>query len=344
MATAATAAAAAASTAASAAAPRLLPLADIAVNLADPMFAGVYRGKRAHDADVAAVVERARRVGVARLVATGTSLADYRAAVALARDLGVHASVGCHPTHCAEPDAHAPGGADAYFADLLRLVRDDRAAARPAVVAIGECGLDYDRTHFCPADLQRRHFARHFDLAHQTGLPMFLHDRNTGPDFVDMVRAHRHLFSTAVVHSFTGPLDEMRVLTDELGLYIGVNGCSIKTDEQIEVVRRIPLDRIMLETDAPWCDIRPTHASFRFLSQHGLPDPLAAAGIESRKKEKFAMGHMVKSRNEPCTMPHVLRAVAAIRGESEEQLALAAFRNTLRVFFPDDPEAAAASQ
>eukprot|EP00842_Homolaphlyctis_polyrhiza_P001368 jgi/Hompol1/2231/HPOL_002869-RA len=294
------------------------------------------------------MLERAQRVGVERMIITGLDLPESTAAVALAQEHGLQATVGCHPTHTSAIDAH-PGGADAYFAALADLVRTANASsessrdtetdtdisrdnptnsasrqdqtteasasstARPTkisrtVVAIGECGLDYDRLQFASKEHQNKHFHRHFELAKASRLPMFLHDRNTGTDFVDTVRRHRSDFSTGVVHSFTGTLDEMQ----------------------------IPLDKIMLETDAPWCDVRQTHASFAHLAYKNLPDPLAAAGIKAFKPERFSLGHMVKSRNEPCAVRHVLRVVAALHEMDEADLADIAYSNTMRVFYPDE--------
>lgn len=111
----------------------------------------------------------------------------------------------------------------------------------------GECGLDYDRTHFCAPEVQRRHFRRHFELAQQHGLPMFLHNRNTAGDFAAIVREHGGAWLRGVAHSFTGPAEELRELLD-LGLYIGINGCSLKSEENLAVLRELPLDRLMLET------------------------------------------------------------------------------------------------
>ena len=107
-------------------------------------------------------------------------------------------------------------------------------------------------------------FPPHFDLAEKHQLPMYLHSRSTNGDFARIVKENRHKFSTGVVHSYTGDKEELEQLL-EMGLYIGVNGCSMKTAENCGIVKLIPLDRIMLETDCPYCDIRNTHASMKFV-------------------------------------------------------------------------------
>lgn len=146
---------------------------------------------------------------------------------------------------------------------------------------------------------------------------MFLHNRNTGDDFVNMIKANRHRFTHGVVHSFTSTVEEMKQLVD-LGLYIGINGCSLKTEENLQVVKEIPRDRLMIETgiigvdtlhtlitylnvfpDAPWCEIRPTHASSKHLAKIPKEEMELYAPL-SKKKERFEKGLMVKNRCEPC--------------------------------------------
>jgi TatD DNase family protein len=127
------------------------------------------------------------------------------------------------------------------------------------------------------------------------------------------------------VHSFTGTGTEMLELV-EMGFDIGINGCSMKTEENIEVVRNIPLDRIQLETDGPWCELRPSHASAAFVKD------LPPHGWKSVKKEKWVDGAMVKGRNEPCMIRLVAWAVAEIKGVSLAELTEQAWENTVRMF------------
>ncbi|OMJ16985.1 putative deoxyribonuclease TATDN1 [Smittium culicis] len=193
---------------------------------------------------------------------------------------------------------------------------------------------------------------------------MFLHNRNTGTDFVTMIKQNRHRFTSGVVHSFTGSLEEMLELVN-LDLYIGINGCSLKTEDNLAVAKQIPENRLMIETDCPYCDIKKTHASYKYLhmapqshvdprehsGSHGSNDTTSNApknvntddtvvsdemwlNPPSKLKNKYQPGLMVKGRNEPFTIRQVLRVLANIRNQDETQLAHIVYENTKRVFFP----------
>ncbi|KAI8057864.1 putative deoxyribonuclease TATDN1 [Syncephalis plumigaleata] len=266
-------------------------LFDIAVNLVDPMFRGIYRGKHVHLDDLKQVIKRAKDIGVHHMMITGGSLTESKEALVMAREEdGLYATVGCHPTRSHE-FVDYPQGDDAYLADLLQLAQQGQLEGK--ILAIGECGLDYDRLHFSSKEHQLKYFEWQFDLAEKTQLPMFLHMRAAATDFIELIKRHRHRFTEGVVHSFTGTIEEMQACIEQR-LYIGLNGCSLKTEDNLKVVAAIPEDRIMLETDAPWCDIRSTHAGHHYLT--GLEWP------EAKKKERFEMGALVKSRNEPMAM------------------------------------------
>ncbi|KAF8956656.1 TatD DNase [Entomortierella lignicola] len=308
--------------------PRLI---DIGINLTDPMFRGLYHGKQAHTGDLMQVLGRAKKAGVDRMIVTAGNLSDCKEALDLVREHdGLYMTVGCHPTRCSEFEEHE-NGPEGYFGELKAML--ETPEAKQKIVAIGECGLDYDRLQFCTKETQLKYFERQFELAETTGLPMFLHNRNTGSDFGKLISEHRSRFSNGVVHSFTGTLEEMQHYLD-LGLYIGINGCSLKTEENLQVASKVPLEKLMLETDGPWCDIRPTHASFKYLS--GMTaEQQAVYNPPSKKKERFELGSMVKSRNESCTMGQVLHVMAGLHNMDPEELSEIVYRTTTKVFFPD---------
>ncbi|KAJ2489697.1 hypothetical protein IWW37_003754 [Coemansia sp. RSA 2050] len=298
-----------------------MKLIDIGANLTDPVFRGEYRGNQAHPDDLAQILSRAREAGIVAMMVTGGNLEESRRAIEMCRQhTHLYATVGCHPTRTSEVSKY-PGGAQAYFAALQQLIADNR----DKVVAVGECGLDYDRLHFSDKPTQLEHFVRHFDLAHATGLPLFLHDRNTQGDFARLMKENRLKFAEGVVHSFTGSVDEARELLD-LGLFIGINGCSLKTEENLAAVRSIPADRLMIETDCPYCEIRPTHASHKLLQNAEWEQP------ESKRKERWSEECMVKSRNEPCTIRQVLHVLAVLHNMDEAEMATRLYANTVRVF------------
>ncbi|KEI39455.1 uncharacterized protein L969DRAFT_17377 [Mixia osmundae IAM 14324] len=324
----------------------LMRFYDIGSNLSDPVFRGIVRGKRAHQDDLSHVMSRAAAAGVRGQMLTGDSLEGSREAVDLVKklskssDMQLSATVGCHPCRATEPYKHARGP-DGYFDDLRALIEADIAARKQGqprrVAAVGECGLDYDRLEHAERAAQLDMFPRHFALAREFKLPLFLHSR-TSEAHVDFVRilnqsgdAHQ---LPGVVHSFTGTVAEAKELID-LGLYIGVNGCSLKTAENLEVVKSLPLDKLLLETDAPWCSITSTSVATPLLDDF----PAGMAPIwrpSSVKKERWAADKMVKGRNEPCTIGQVAHVVAKLHSVPLDVLAEQVWRNTQALLHPSE--------
>lgn len=166
-------------------------------------------------------------------------------------------TVGCHPTRCNE----FVSDPESYYSKLCEAID----VHRNKIVAIGELGLDYDRLKFCSADIQRTYFERQLNLLEKYKLPLFLHSRSAFDDFHDIItRNSTKITNGGVVHSFDGTIDEAKKYI-ELGFHIGINGCSLKTEDQLKVVAEIPNERILLETDCPWCAIRPSHAGEFYL-------------------------------------------------------------------------------
>ena len=256
-------------------------LVDIGANLTHPAFHG----------DLAQVLERARAAGVSAIVVTGTSVPESTQALQLAKrhPQVVYATAGVHPHHARECD-------DSTIPALRVL------AQQPGVVAIGECGLDFNR-NYSPHPDQERWFAAQVELACDLGKPLFLHSRDAKDKFVEVLKQFKNL-PRAVAHCFTGDKAELHACLD-LGLHIGITGwiCDERRGAHLlSLVREIPPDRLLLETDAPYLTPRDLR-----------PQPKAR-------------------RNEPAFLPHVLRAVARCVGKPAAQVAEETTRNARRFF------------
>jgi TatD DNase family protein len=178
-----------------------------------------------------------------------------------------------------------------------------KLARRGEVAAIGECGLDYNRD-YSPRHIQRRCFEAQLDLARELSLPLFLHERDAFDDFFAILRGNPGAGPGSVVHCFTGTEGELRAYLD-LGCYIGITGwiCDERRGRPLaELVKAIPPDRLLLETDAPFL----------------IPRNLG---------EKVRGG-----RNEPKYLPHIAGVVAQCLGKPPEQVARETAENSRRFF------------
>ncbi len=254
---------------------------------------------RQFDADRAEVIERARAAGVERMLVTATDLPMTEAAIALcttASDLGCTAGV--HP-HDAK---HAPED----LTDQLR-----RLAVNSSVRAIGETGLDFNR-NFSPPDVQHRVFETQLSLAGELGLPVFVHDRDSEGAVFQALERHADRLPGMVVHCFTGNGKDLdRYLA--LGCAIGITGwiCDRKRGGELrELVRRIPLERLLIETDAPF--LLPQNAPKRW-------QQVNAPGASSR-------------RNEPALLSYVVEAISDASGTPAADIVAASSRNARTLF------------
>lgn len=308
---------------------------DIGANFPDAVFKGIYHGKKCHADDFASMLKRCRQVNLTCVMSTSTSEEDYHMNSEIIKehsspDLKIFTTLGVHPSYSDNVFKECGSdwtNVDEYFGRMKKIFE----AQPDHLIAIGECGLDYARLFRSPKETQLEFFQRHFDLL--AGLeaskrpPMFLHSRDCKDDFIEILRKNKSVFPGGVVHSFTGSEEEAEELLGfSDNLFIGLNGCSLREEQGIKVASMLPLDRIMIESDAPYCEMRATHASRPFLTDFTWSIPRAL------DKEKHSMDHPVRGRNEPTETRRVLHVLSKLRGVDEEELAEIIYKNTLKLF------------
>jgi len=259
---------------------------DIGVNLSNSRFAK----------DIDETLERAEQAGVIKLVLTGTSIDESRAVLELCKRYSeafpemLYATAGIHPH-------------DASTLDTESICTLRELAAQPEIVAMGEMGLDFNRNFSTPME-QEKAFEAQLELAAELQLPVFLHERDAADRQLQILKSYRDHLVGAVTHCFTGSKQALFGYLD-LNMHIGITGwiCDKKRGEELQqLVSNIPLERLMVETDAP------------YLLPKNIPEP---------PKGK---------RNEPGFLPWVVEGIAEFREESSEQIATATSVNATRFF------------
>lgn len=263
-------------------------LVDIAGNMTNKAFRE----------DLPSVLTRARDAGVSGLVIAGVSTTTSRRGWEIAASgtrscppgLDVVATSGIHPHHASQASAEA-----------LYEIAD--IAKRERVVAVGECGLDYNRD-FSPRDAQRRAFEAQLEIASALKKPVYLHERDAHEDFTSILARWRPKLVAGVVHCFTGQRATLTRYLD-MDLHVGFTGwiCDERRGTHLtDLVRLVPRGRLMVETDAPY-----------ILPRDMSPKPKSG-------------------RNEPAFVVHVAKTVARHRRESFEELAEHTTRTARELF------------
>ena len=257
-------------------------LIDIGANIAHNSF----------DDDRADMMQRAADAGVDRIIVTGSSDESNVQAASLAEQSPgiLYSTAGVHPHHASD-----------YSDDSDALIR--KLVKKDCVVAVGECGLDYFR-NFSPREAQLDAFKRQLEIAKDSGLPVFLHQRDAHDDFIEVLEPALPDLSRAVAHCFTGEGESLREYI-AMGLYVGITGwiCDERRGKHLhDIVSIIPDDKLLIETDAPY---------------------LLPRSIQPRPKSR---------RNEPRYLPEVVRVVAEARGQTEDHIAAITTANAIRFF------------
>jgi TatD DNase family protein len=257
-------------------------LIDIGLNLTHESFV--------HDRD--AVLARAAAVGVTRMLVTGSDVPHSQAALQLANQYPqqIRAAAGVHPHHAKD-----------FNAEQLPALRE--LAMDAHVLAVGECGLDYFR-NFSTHQQQEQAFRLQLELAVSIGKPVFLHERDAHETFCAILQDYLPKLKGGVAHCFTGTTEQAQRYV-AMGLHVGITGwiCDERRGATLRAaVRHIPLDKLLIETDAPY---------------------LIPRNLQPKPKSH---------RNEPMYLPAVLQQLAICRGESVESLAAATTANAKRLF------------
>ncbi len=248
---------------------------------------------KAFSRDLEDVVRRANRAGVTKMTTIGVDRETSVRAVQIAESTpGVYATVGFHPHD-------ARRCTDAALDELVRL------AGRASVRAWGEIGLDFNRMH-SPKTVQEKWFVRQLEISERLDLPVVFHERDSSGRLIEILRSDFSPGRSGVVHCFSGTEQELEAYL-ELGLCIGVTGIVTMKERGAplrRLVSRIPADRLLIETDAPYL----------------VPAP-------ERNKNR---------RNEPAFVASILKRLTDVRKHTAPSLAAATFRNACRLFGIDD--------
>jgi TatD DNase family protein len=244
---------------------------------------------RSYQNDLEAVVRRAKQDGIDNMMTVGIDQKTSTRAIEIAGQFdGVYASVGVHPHH-------ASSCSDLVIEKLADLAKN------PRVCAWGETGLDFNRM-YSPKDDQEKWFVRQVQTADEQRLPLILHERDSHGRLLELLKAHPNDYRRGVVHCFSGNRSELGAYL-ELGFYIGITGILTlqkRGTDLRDLVRYIPLERLLIETDAPYL----------------TPVP---------QKNKTR-------RNEPAFVKSVLLKLAEISNEDPEKLADVTYNNAGRLF------------
>lgn len=279
-------------------------IVDIGANLTNKKFSR----------DLDQVIQRARDAGVTKIMVTGTSLHSTKEALRLTRlyPNTLYSTAGIHPHD-------AKSWEDDTYSEL------ENVAQCAECVAVGECGLDFNR-NFSPPDVQISVFEKQVELACKLGKPLFLHERDAHTEMVHILQSNIHRLPACVIHCFTGTKEEATVYL-EMGCYIGLTGYLWK-DKSENGVRKlleegaIPLDKLLVETDAPF--MYPNTRASK-LPQH-IKDCLTERSVT------FLQRYCTFQRNEPCSLPVTIEMIAAYMNKTAEEVALATTFNALKVF------------
>lgn len=259
---------------------------DIGINLTNKQF----------NDDIDPIIQKALKAGVSQMLLTGTSIRNSETSSKIAQEYPglLYSTAGIHPH-------------DAKSFDNRSIAKLKSLLQKSHVVSVGECGLDFDRD-FSPRPMQEICYKEQLELSIEIQKPLFLHERAAHQRFMAITNEYLTKLPKAVVHCFTGSLAEARVYLDK-GFYLGFTGAvsdTLRFAQLKEVIQFTPLDRMMIETDAP------------FMLPKNVP------------KDELTKYH--ERRNEPAFLPYVAKTIAAFKGIDQDLVAESCTKVTKEFF------------
>lgn len=264
--------------------------------------------------DLDSVIQRAKDAGVQKIMVTGTSVKNSKEALRLTRIYPgiLYSTAGIHPHD-------AKSYTDESWQELKLVAQNSEC------VAIGECGLDYNR-NFSEPDEQKHVFQKQIELACELRKPLFVHERDAHDDLLEILTSYENRLPPVLIHCFTGTCEQAETYLSK-GFYLGLTGylCKDKSDSGVRkllVDGTLPLDRLLVETDAP----------FMYPNTRASKLPPHVKDALTERSMTFLHRYCTFQRNEPCSLPAIVELIAAFMNKKPEEVALATAFNALKLF------------
>ncbi|KAL6928040.1 hypothetical protein ACO0SA_002766 [Hanseniaspora valbyensis] len=344
-------------------------LMDIGLNLIDAQFEGHYHGKNQHPNDIKCVINRMLENDVEKCMLTTSCIKEYYHNLELCEKYenivpNIGFTVGVHP--CSSMDMIIEKKCDTNddekicelnltkFEELENIWKNLLENDSKHFMAFGEFGLDYDRLFHATKEVQLKVFEKQLEIVSSLTSNLnkkppvfFLHMRSCGEELLDLLDKYLfHKDQVFIIHSFTDSLEIMNKIVSRDNFYVSFNNCSLRTEEGLENLKQCPLNKMFLETDAPWCGIRKTHPSYPLLSKalEENKDELnyKQLNYEILKKKKIGAwfetngldkdNYLIQDRHEPCELWKVYLLASVIKKCSYKEIVDSIWENCEKVF------------
>ena len=306
---------------------------DIGTNLNFDDFKGIYNGKQCHEPDLHRVIQRAENVGVTHIVLIATHLDDLKGNIEIINrfkdqsSITFKTTIGFHPVRINQLIQNEHLDTEEKIAQRMNeLITEMIAIGKKnleKLCAVGEIGLDYNGVSVENQQAQQQCFKQLAQLHHHfPHLPFLFHCRDAWDDFVALNEQLGYKGHKGVIHCFDGDDRQLEIVLKQ-GWDIGVTCLSFLTDERIETMKKIPLERLHIETDSPFCDIKQNSAAFKFVNKKSL-------GL---RLPKYKPDTQVMRRNEPCNIIDVATIVSKINQIDHFAIIQTVYKNSHNLFF-----------